>query len=439
MRDALQQDESTEKINFVVDEYDGEDLDESEANRLNIVFHESLKQSFILLIVQPIEKERIIFNTNQNKNRFDLLKNMELHKLNLVMRNSVEIHKLIKVTMDLLQKQNTVFRHRKTNKTENEVKMDVPMSRNNAVNELSKPGSDSNSEPPSRKKESHEENNEESSGIPKVGLDEAQAITESVLKKDDGVVMKVLNAAAEFLGFTGSNTTTTFHYAVADKTGHNISSKKPALYEVEGKSGFQKVISLIAILEELKIRKGEHVVLHFDTATNAIPEIFLFAFSRHFETQDKITNFYEEFKSREKPILVCSYPTFRGLEHQNITVVIDRDINYVQHYLVETLAICTTYLCVVVLKNSSKLKKITAEWKSQQVIEHWSVKISENAAEGENFITKLKNIKTRNVINTKFSFEYYKKLEKQFEELVTKDGILQYKDEFEVRKTLQER
>ena len=55
MRDILEQDESPKKINFVVGECDGEDLDESEANHLNKLFNESLKQSFIFLIVQPIK------------------------------------------------------------------------------------------------------------------------------------------------------------------------------------------------------------------------------------------------------------------------------------------------------------------------------------------------------------------------------------------------
>ena len=59
---------------------------------------------------------------------------MELHQLNLVMRNNVEIHNLIKVTMDLLQKQKTVFIHQKTKKMENEVKIDVPMPKNKLVN-----------------------------------------------------------------------------------------------------------------------------------------------------------------------------------------------------------------------------------------------------------------------------------------------------------------
>ena len=194
-------------------------------------------------------------------------------------------------------------------------------------------------------------------------------------------------------------------------------------------------MSLIAIFEERQIKKGENVVLHFDTATNVIPEIFLFALARHFKMQEKITNNYEAFKSQEKSILVCSYPEFRGLEHPKITVVLDRDIYYVQHYLVEALARCTTDLCVVVLKNSSTLKNVTAEWKNKQVVEQWNVKVSKDAAAGKEFTTELKN----NIINAKFSLEYYKKLEKEFEELVTEERLFQYKDESEARKTLQQR
>ena len=180
-------------------------------------------------------------------------------------------------------------------------------------------------------------------------------------------------------------------------------------------------------------------MLHFDTATNAIPEIFLFAFENHFKMQHKIANNYEAFKYQYKSILVCSYPTFRGMEHPKITVVLDRDIYYVQHYLVETLARCTTDLCVVVLKNSSTLKEITAEWKRKQVIKQWNVKISKDPATGENFKTERKSSKNCNIINATFSFEYYKKLEKEFEELVTEDRIFQYKGKFEARKTLQQR
>ena len=121
------------------------------------------------------------------------------------------------------------------------------------------------------------------------------------------------------------------------------------------------------------------------------------------------------------------------MEHPKITVVIDGDINYVKHYLVETLARCTTDLCIVVLQNSSTLKKITRKWKNKQVIEQWNIKISKDAV-GENFKTELK-IENRH-INAKFSFEYYKMLEKEFDELVTEDKFFQYKDKLEASKTL---
>ena len=86
--------ERPKKINLVVDECNREDLDEAEAEILNKVFNESLKQAFIVLIAQPIEIERVVNKITQKKNRFDLLrKSMTTHYLTWNMRNSVEILK----------------------------------------------------------------------------------------------------------------------------------------------------------------------------------------------------------------------------------------------------------------------------------------------------------------------------------------------------------
>ena len=106
-----------------------------------------------------------------------------------------------------------------------------------------------------------------------------------------------------------------------------------------------------------------------------------------------------------------------------------------KHYLVETLVRCTTDLSILVLQNSSTLKKITRKWKSKQVIKQRNIKISKDAVEGENFKTELKSIKNGD-INAKFSSEYYKVLEKAFDELVAEGKCFQYKDKFEARKTL---
>ena len=48
-----------------MDEYEWEDLDESEAKSLNEIFNESLKEMFLILIPQPIEKRRVINNILQ--------------------------------------------------------------------------------------------------------------------------------------------------------------------------------------------------------------------------------------------------------------------------------------------------------------------------------------------------------------------------------------
>ena len=61
-----------EKMNLLVDKYDGEDLDESEAERLNYIFNDLLKKSFIVLIALLIKKEQIINEVAQKKKRITL-------------------------------------------------------------------------------------------------------------------------------------------------------------------------------------------------------------------------------------------------------------------------------------------------------------------------------------------------------------------------------
>ena len=79
-----------------------------------------------------------------------------------------------------------------------------------------------------------DEFSEENPSIPKLGLDEAQALSGSVKGIDDG----------------GVKTISDFLFAAAEKTGRKINSEKPTFFELEDTSDFLKVISLIAIFEE---------------------------------------------------------------------------------------------------------------------------------------------------------------------------------------------
>ena len=340
IKDVLEKRETTRKINFVVDEYDGEDLDKTEAERLNKVFNEALKQMFIILIVQPIEKNRVINKIIQKRNTLELLENMKLYQLNRVMRNSIEIHNLVKLTTDVLKKEQTIFVHQKDNKMESKLKTDVlnvSVPDTDTVTKLRNPVSDTSAKLPSKQeddrenkgaqdKDAHKENIalddvkvatesvkrirhgvpyqylEENPRIHKLGLDEAQAVSGSVKDINNRGVAKIskfLKTAGEFFSSGGVKTISEFRFARADKTGHKICTKKPAFFELGNRSDFQKVFSLLAIFEQREIEKSEQVVLHFDTEANKIPDIFLLPVARHFKIQEKITTKYEEFKAQK--------------------------------------------------------------------------------------------------------------------------------------------
>ena len=180
-------------------------------------------------------------------------------------------------------------------------------------------------------------------------------------------------------------------------------------------------------------------MLHFDTGAKKIPDIFLFVFTHHFNIKEKVTNEYKDFTSTGKSILVCSYPSFRGLEHPKITVVIDRDIYYVQHYLVETIARCTSDLYVVVLQNSKVLTQVTTKWKDEGAIRPFEIKISKDVSQRENFELQFTRRKNTELINIKFRGEYYKTLGDAFAKLVPEDKSFESKQELEAKKIIKQR
>ena len=83
------------------------------------------------------------------------------------------------------------------------------------------------------------------------------------------------------------------------------------------------------------------------------------------EVTNKVTNSYNDFKENAscKYIFVGNFRTFRGLEHSRITILVDRNIYSLQHYLVECIARCTTYLSVILLGNHSNLNSIIQKWR----------------------------------------------------------------------------
>ena len=385
--------EGSKKINIVVDEYDGEDLDESEAERLNEIITESFKETFVVLIPQPIEKERFVNEIHERKNRFDILKKaMTAHHLTLNMRNSIEIHELVEATKEVLKEEKTFFfAHPEDIESSDESEASEDMS----LYDMFKSIKLAQGNEDYLDYRDYYRDYEERQPVAKIGLDEAQAIVGS--PKVEGAGRNI----------TESN----FVYAEVDGTGHQINTERPVLFELGDKKDFDKNISLVAIFERLLEISRKHVVLHFDNVINAIPSPFSFAFDQHFKT-DKITTNYKEFELSEKSILVCSYPSFRGLEYPRITVLIDRDIYFIQHFLVEALARCTSELEIIVLQNSSTLTKVIREWKAKKLVIQWKTEIFKKEILRKDY--KINIDAEHNIVKATFKSEYYKKLEEAF-------------------------
>ena len=400
IQEILEKNQDKEDIHIFVDEYDGEDLDTKEAETLDnyLTKNKKLKDSFIFLMVQPIRKERRtitkkhqINDTSSEAHMFGLLKTMKMKELTLVMRNSVEINRLVTVTKKVLEKQETVI-HGERKKLS---------SRQKILRLASKVTNEEGNEKNAEKNQPKEfdakdekqkglnqndpaENDDEKSFIQGLRLDEACDISGSAIRNNS----------------KGTKMISKFSYVVAKDTGHSINSELPKLIEVtdyENETELGKVLSLLYIFKKLKIPSSnpnnKHVILHFDTATDKIPELFYITF-KLLGISDQVTNCFEDFhgkeSSKEKHILVCSYLQFRGLEHPRITVVISRDIYYLQHYLVESIARCTNDLDVIVLEKSETLTRITDEWKSappeERIIRHWKTTIN-TEKERKNFET----------------------------------------------------
>ena len=357
---------SQKKINLIIDEYDGEKLDRSEANALNSIINKEYRKIFqdavILIIAQSMKKERRTKDNSIDSNRFDLLEQIKRKTLTLVMRNSIQIHNLLEVTKEFLE--NVATRY------ELQEKPKIHLKQNNYGHQT--------------KQENNSNKNEEGTATQQSSKSAVERFKDSETTlagsaAQFGASYLELDEAFDYAGTPtanddyGSKIENRFKYEKATHIGHGAESKLPVmfqLYEYENK--FQKIVSLAAIFENMQIASScansKHVLLHFNVNNDILKLAFKLLDLKHStKVSTKITASYEEFKNDNlgKYIFVGNFRTFRGLEHSRITIMIDRDIYCLQHYLVECIARCTTHLNVVALGSNKTINGITQKWKEE--------------------------------------------------------------------------
>ena len=436
MKQVLSEINNRRNVNFIIDEYDGEDLDEIEAKTLNKVFKEKIQDACVLLAVQSMEKERTANNILREGNRFDLLETMEKEELTLVMRNSVEISNLVRVTQSFLQGEPTIFQYQREKKQA----INQDMGRERSVIKLKPSIIPSNSnkaikpaaiidKQPSLKGSSLDSSEKQEKGfVGKLAVDEAFGFA-GIPKGNDDDKNKIVNR---------------FTYKPSKGAGHKIYVKLPELLEVTfDATEFQKTLSLKVAFEKLNISnsnaENRHVVLHFsDTRTNEIPKLFEMTF-KFLNKSNHVTSKYQEFKTHAtgKSILVCNFRSFRGLESPTVTIVVDHDIYSVQHYLVEAMARCTSKLAIVVLERSHTLSGIVKKWmdgvNGKQLVDHWTIEMVMEEQRGWIY-NNFSLIQDSKVISLYPFSKEHKQMEQQFNNEKEKEEY----EKFSVRKEAEE-
>ena len=398
---------SQKKLNLIIDEYDGEKLDRIEADALNRIINIEYKNAFqdavILLIAQSMKKERRANGNLSDSNRFDLLENMQSKTLKIVMRNSMQIHNLLEVTKKVLE--NVATRYELQGKK----KINLQLEKNE---HQTKQGNGTN--------KNKESTVMQQSTNPVLGrLENSETTLESSIT-ESGAFNLELDEAFDFAGVPQatdgdkSKIENRFKYEKVNHVGHRVESKFPVLFELcSYDNEFQKILSLAAVFENLNIDSStancKHVLLHFNV-NNDIPRLAfkLLDLKNNTDVTNKVTNSYTDFKENTscKYIFVGNFRAFRGLEHSRITIIVDRNIYSLQHYLVECIARCTTYLNVILLGNHKNLNSITQKWREgvsgNQLIEIRQIILNKERKQPSDVDTR-----ERIIIDT-FSHEYQK-------------------------------
>ena len=398
---------SEKKLNLIIDEYDGEKLDRREADALNDIINIEYKKTFqdavILLIAQSMKKERRANDNLSDSNRFDLLENMKRKTLKIVMRNSMEIHNLLEVTKELLE--NVATRYELQGKKKENLQQE------NNENQT--------------KQEKDRNKNKESTAMqqstkPVLGrLKDSETTLESSLAQF-GAFNLELDEAFDFAQVpqaaddNESQIENSFKYEKAAHVGHRVESALPIVFELcSYDNEFQKILSLAAVFKNLNIDSStancKHVLLHFNVNNDISWLGFkLFDLKYNTEVTNKVTNSYNDFKENAscKYIFVGNFRTIRGLEHSRITILVDRNIYSLQHYLAECIARCTTYLSAILLGNHSNLDSIIQKWREgiggKPLIEIRQIILNKERKQPKNVDTREKE---RIIIDT-FSHEY---------------------------------
>ena len=424
-------DKRINSVHLFIDEYNGEDLSANEVKMLKENVNEKhFKHSVIFIATQPIEKQRTHNFQYSNKkqtsevNLFDKLEGVfEIRELTRVMRNTVQINTIAKVVEKYLKDKQNEFIYYQP-----------------CVRQTSNPRQRANQDTPKTRKKKFLKSHfwkyfdfKEKYIVKDITLEKRtrtnltqESAAEQIPSSPTNLVVNDLDLAHKLvdnievnLDENAGELKITSSYSFREsKIGHHIKSKNPKLIlPHQFENFFENMISYAAVLDSLEIQKHRTVIIHFEQFHPRILTKALETLS--IPVLDDVEKF---MRSKDHPTLITNFQYVRGMEFENVIVVVDPDEYYLKQYLPEAITRCTTNLCLMLLEDKKKKRKEETvkgiverlEECDPTVVEKLIIEKCKECDEDSNFYCYNNNVKPERLGINELS-QHFKKLEESFD------------------------
>ena len=367
----------TESINLIVDEYNSESLSTEEASSLGQILteEEMFKSSTVLIAAQPIKINRFDnfydsagVKTNVYQTRTDLdqliqITGMKVKNLNNVMRTTVEINTLVKITQQFLNNQSNKYQ-RKESKLSCTPKMKEGISSSSNCSSVLKPASSDSSKnataiPPvlfeeliGRDSLFKNADSKPNLSVSVTSDDSSNLAMSSPLSHSQRIVhydelFKLMPTEIMENKINCQETVTEYSYKCNSQIGHNISGPLPQLVKLaESADQFEQVALVATVLNEIvNCVYTKTAVIHCEPNDLPLWLRSLFQVANVAMTTD-VEKFLKD--ESENLVLVKNFNFVRGLEFTDVLLILDSNEHHLRHFIPEAIARCMSKLSILI-------------------------------------------------------------------------------------------
>ena len=388
-----EEDAGTKMVHLFVDEFNTESLTKEEVSTVVKLFSKRrlLKQSKILLAVQPIEMKRIDFHCVngeeseycENRNMLcELEKIMTVKHLQYVMRTTVEINSLIEITQEYLnEKSNQYTRNLESSECmlEDEVTQNADLDIHENFDPNGKVISQKN-ELLTRDSKNQIISFEHEFNISKnPQIDFTQKVSSSNSNSnfkpfqfektvDFDELHKLTSTENTGNGENFQRRETTYRYHCQSSIGHNISGRLPTLINLTHFDQNEAFLLFASLFEFIGSKTKRTAIIHFDY-DNSCWLVRLFKLSTIIPSLTILDDVEDFFSNKnEKLVLVKNYKYVRGIEFSDVILLLDANEYHLKQFIPEAMARCQSNLSIVIKPAENVTGK---EDTVMNLMEHW--------------------------------------------------------------------